>query len=172
MADSVETVIYGYIRERIEQIYDRLIIPEGIKGIIASFVGFVAIESILLNNEEKLRLHSLLSAKWDSLFIDYKLLFRASRDGFDAITFRQYCGVPNTLSIVKVNQDGRINIFGGFTTQEWTAWNKQCADPNAFLFLLTSSAGYKAQIFDIKKGREEFAVCHLRNYLCFFGKQK
>ena len=52
----------------------------------------------------------------------WKLIYRASRDGFRAIDFHEKCDkIKNTLTIIKTNDS---NIFGGFTPAPWSQKNE------------------------------------------------
>ena len=53
-----------------------------------------------------------------------KLLYQASRDGFDNKTFLSKCnGIPGTLTVIKsVNS----NIFGGYTSTDWSGEMVNC----------------------------------------------
>jgi len=51
----------------------------------------------------------------------WRLLFRASRDGFAAENFHSKCDkIKPTVTIVK----SKNNIFGGFTERSWTSPSK------------------------------------------------
>ena len=67
----------------------------------------------------------------------FKLLYRASRDGFSCNDFHSKCdGKCHTLSLFKVKNSSFI--FGAFTS---VAWDSSCyykPDPHAFLFSLTN----------------------------------
>ena len=76
--------------------------------------------SVILTNEEHRRiltswLSRIMAGKW-------RLLFRASRDGFAASLFHSKCDNKGpTITVVKSGE----NIFGGFTENAWTS--KLCA---------------------------------------------
>jgi hypothetical protein len=69
----------------------------------------------------------------------WKLIYKASQDGFEASTFHSKCDKkPNTLIIIK-SQNG--NVFGGYTEQDWSnndppSVNVDKPDQNAFIFSL------------------------------------
>ena len=64
----------------------------------------------------------------------WRLMYRASRDGFDADSFHTLCDQrQNNLTIIK-STNGQI--FGGFNEIEWNSTNREYYDPNAFLFSL------------------------------------
>eukprot|EP01084_Bolivina_argentea_P037105 68583_1 len=163
-------LIYGYIRN-MEATHNYLIVPIGIKNFIIKYFGYLILESVIINFEEKKKLYFLLTKKWNKSFINFNLLYRASRDSFQSSVFHKQCAVANTLCILKWKEGSNINIFGGFTTQKWNGPNgTHSTDKNAFLYLLASSAGYPSQIFDIKPEMAKYAIGHLDHYLCFFGQ--
>jgi len=67
----------------------------------------------------------------------FSLLWRGSRDGFDAAAFHRLCdGKANTVTFIK-NTNGFI--FGGFTSLPWSSsGGVYQADKSAFLFSLTN----------------------------------
>ena len=66
-------------------------------------------ELFLIGNEIKKNFNRNISS--------YKLLYRASRDGFGAKDFHWKCdGIGYTLIIIKTKSGKR---FGGFTEDEW-----------------------------------------------------
>jgi hypothetical protein len=66
---------------------------------------------------------------------EWKLLYRASRDGFSATNFRSKCNeIEKTLTVI-TSESG--NVFGGYTDKAWTSGNAEyITDPNAFIFSL------------------------------------
>ncbi len=83
---------------------------------------------------DKKSLRSLIKFETKS----FSLLWRGSRDGFEASTFHRLCDdKANTLVLIKsINQ----SIFGGFTSIKWKSpikkLEKTSADDSAFLFSL------------------------------------
>ena len=64
----------------------------------------------------------------------WKLLYRASKDGFSGANFHEKCdGKTHTLTIIKTPNG---NIFGGFTEAPWSKKNDYENDPNALIFSL------------------------------------
>jgi hypothetical protein len=73
----------------------------------------------------------LMSLCQFSLHQKWKLIYRATRDGFGAAVFHSKCdGYQNSLVIIKSTNG---NVFGGYTEQNWSGLGFK-ADPNAFLF--------------------------------------
>ena len=73
-------------------------------------------ESMILTNEE----HRGVLKSWlpEDMKGEWRLLFRASRDGFAASTFHSKCDNKGP-TITVVTSGG--NIFGGFTEKAWTS---------------------------------------------------
>ena len=66
----------------------------------------------------------------------FKLLYRASRDGFEASNFHAKCdNQPRTLTIIKTTKG---YIFGAYTALAWDSSSGHKADPNAFIFSLVN----------------------------------
>ena len=67
-----------------------------------------------------------------------RLIYRATRDGFDASNFHAKCdNQPNTLTLIKTTKEC---IFGGYTAVAWDSISCHKADPTAFIFSLTNSS--------------------------------
>ena len=92
--------------------------------------------NILSCKQEKLDLIRLCEFDLNS---DWTLLYKGTRDGFGAHDFHSKCDAhANTLTIVKAKPFG--NIFGAFTSVEWSSSNAYKYDLNAFIFSLTNRA--------------------------------
>jgi len=66
----------------------------------------------------------------------WKLQYRATRDGFSAQNFHAKCDkTANTLTIIKSTNG---NIFGGFTEKAWNSSPQWNVDPKAFIFSLVN----------------------------------
>ena len=89
-----------------------------------------------MNNKNSQKLVDLIGFK-----TDWKLVFRASEDGFDPVKLRQSKsgGIRNTITIIKTSNSF---IFGGFTSADWSPVNGLentfKYDENAFLFSLVN----------------------------------
>ena len=71
-------------------------------------------ESVILTNEG----HRRVLKTWLPIKSEWRLLFRASRDGFAALAFHSKCDNKGpTVTVVKSGG----NIFGGFTGNAWTS---------------------------------------------------
>lgn len=64
--------------------------------------------------------------------INFKLLYRASRDGFGAQDFHSKCDdYARTLTIIKTSD---LHVFGGWTSASWASKGMWKTDETAFLF--------------------------------------
>jgi len=68
-----------------------------------------------------------------------KLLYRGTRDGIGSNYFHNKCNNQGpTISLFK-NEKG--NIFGGYTSTDWTSVNSYKSAPDSFIFTLTNIHG-------------------------------
>jgi hypothetical protein len=96
-----------------------------------------------------------------------QLLYRGSRDGFQASTFHSRCnGHPNTISLILSTNDC---IFGGFTPIAWSSRNGYASDPSltSFLFTLKNPHNLSPRIF--KQKQAEYAIDDNASYGPIFG---
>jgi hypothetical protein len=112
-----------------------------------------SIDSTILNYN-KLKRELILLCKLSGK--QFKLIYRATRDGFEAKSFHTKCdNQPKTLTVI---QSANGNIFGGFANVAWESsatWKK---DPHAFIFSLTNSK-FCPQFMPVK-------ACSTRNIGC------
>jgi len=91
----------------------------------------------------------------------WKLLYKATRDGFSASIFHQLCDDKGpTMTIIKSSGGW---LFGGFTTQSWkdvyrSAGTNNKADPQAFIFTLTNPHNIPPTKFIIDKDKQQYAI--------------
>ena len=84
--------------------------------------------------------------------LEFKLLYRASRDGDEAKNFHLKCdNYRNTLVIIETKKG---LIFGGFTSQTWDGDGVDKKDKNAFCFSLD-----KKKIYNSIKGKNAIYAC-------------
>ena len=89
-----------------------------------------AIDSTILSSRKMKR--DLVKLCMLSDIVEFKLIYRATRDGFQSSAFHDKCDhQPNTLTIIKTT---RGCIFGGFTSVGWDSSSGWRADPHACLF--------------------------------------
>ncbi len=100
------------------------------------------INSLILTANEGISLTQM----FNSLLI-YKLIYRASRDGFAASSFHSKCdNISNTVTIIKTTSN---SVFGGFTSAKWTSNGGYTSDSNAFIFSLRRSGNSNKERFNV-----------------------
>jgi hypothetical protein len=88
------------------------------------------------------------------------LLWRGSRDGFNAGDFHRCCDRhPNTLTLI---QDTSMNVFGGFSPVAWESPIVQSCkgDPSlkSFIFTLTNPHNVPPRKFSLKPEKGDWAI--------------
>jgi len=110
--------------------------------------------SIVTVHHHRQALQSLLRFLPDRSF---RLLYRASRDGWGAEDFHRLCDHKGpTLMLLKPCGNG--SIFGGYTSQSWDCSGAFKTDYSAFLFSLVNIAGIGATKLPIKSGQQSNAI--------------
>jgi hypothetical protein len=80
-------------------------------------------------NDELIRFREI-----NGQYQSWRLLYRASRDGFSSESFHEFCnGEANTLTVI---QSANSKVFGGFTGASWSKSSGFKEDPYAFIFTL------------------------------------
>ena len=109
---------------------------------------------------------------------DIKLLYRGSRDGFEARTFHEKCdNKEETLTIIESKDN---YIFGGYTEINWdsTIWNGKIGEHNnsrrngignEFVFTLKNPHGIKASKYNMKNSFLNHSICCDGNLGPIFG---
>ncbi len=96
--------------------------------------GYIKDNSYWLNNSLILNYEECLSLLEMTNSTKGNLLYRATRDGFEAQEFHSRCdGKSNTITIIKNNLN---YVFGGYASSAWNSSGDYINDPNAFLFSL------------------------------------
>ena len=123
-----------------------------------------------MSDNEQMILLNLLSEHESerNLSNEWKLLYRASRDGFSSRKFHEKCDdTKHTISIIYTDNN---NVFGGYTSIQWNSGSAWTKDENAFLFLLRSSENYAPKIFKVKSGANGAnAIYCAPGFMCWFG---
>lgn len=66
----------------------------------------------------------------------WKLIYRATKDGFRAKDFHDKCdNIPNTLTVIKAMNS---NIFGGYACVTWSKNDVFKEDPSSYIFTLVN----------------------------------
>lgn len=95
----------------------------------------------------------------------FKLIYKASVDGFDSNHFHSNCdGHKGTLTVIKTSKD---YIFGGFTKQDWSGDDLHKCDEDAFVYSLVNPSNTQIKINCTNP--ENAIYCH-PNYGPTFGK--
>ena len=92
-----------------------------------------------------------------------ELLYRGSKDGFDASKFHSLCDNQGATITFAKSQQG--NIFGGYTDIAFVHAGYKAGSGNSFLFKLTETGKYQ-KLKCIKKDKE---VYHHSDHLPTFG---
>mmetsp|Transcript_10266 Transcript_10266/g.8814 ORF Transcript_10266/g.8814 Transcript_10266/m.8814 type:complete len:142 (+) Transcript_10266:928-1353(+) len=92
----------------------------------------------------------------------FKLLYRGSKDGFDAATFHKKCDdVLGTLTIVKSNLN---KIFGGYTDKSWKGSGSYVQSNDSWIFSITEKSYFK-----LKGSNNIYAILPSPGYGPTFG---
>ena len=136
----------GYVREIVDAINskheqdDGLVVPKEIKTLIATFIPNLWMDSTILTAEEKVHLLDMIANHQSTQKFancEWKLIFRATRDGFSTAQFHEECDYKeNTVCFVETEYD---RVCGGFVELAWKngndgQWANKC--PKAFMFTL------------------------------------
>ncbi len=114
--------------------------------------------SLILNEEEYLSLAEMINSTKGNL------LYRATRDGFEAQEFHTRCdGKSNTITI----KNNLNYVFGGYASSAWNSSGTWINDPNAFLFSLRRNGLSLKDKFMTKK--PEYSLLGKWNYGPTFG---
>ncbi|KAK8811503.1 hypothetical protein WA158_003237 [Blastocystis sp. Blastoise] len=99
-------------------------------------------ESQLMNSYEAYKLNSWCPNK------QWSLLFRASRDGYQASRFHKYCdNRGETLTLIKVLTKDSYSLFGGYTSISWSSTYEYIRDPSSFIFSLHTPNQTNSMVF-------------------------
>jgi hypothetical protein len=117
----------------------------------------------LLQPEHKKKLHEFYgkaNQRWE-------LLYKASRDGFDANAFHSRCNNQGpTMTIIQSNNN---YLFGGYTSISWTSDGSYKNDTIAFIFTLTNPHNIPPTKYLIQTDKTGYAVYHNSSYAPTFG---
>jgi hypothetical protein len=97
----------------------------------------------------------------------WELIYKASRDGFDANAFHSRCNNKGpTMTIIQSNNN---YLFGGYTAVPWTSDGSYKNDTTAFLFTLTNPHDIPPTKYLINPSQSANAVYHNSSYGPTFG---
>ena len=119
-------------------------------------------DSDIILLDERKDIIKMINPMADLSTYNFKLLFKASKDGNSPNAFHTHCDFKGpTIIFIKINNGKRI---GGYTSVSWTSSNEFQADENAFLFSLDKKEKYELNTNQIK-----YAVAHYQKYGPTFG---
>ncbi|CAF0731429.1 unnamed protein product [Adineta steineri] len=96
----------------------------------------------------------------------WKILYKASRDGFSSSDFHHHCDQKDATMTV-IQSIGDTHLFGGYTSIPWTTCTGYKYDPTAFLFTLKSSS---PMYYTIEPQHIDQAVLHRNDCGPCFGR--
>jgi hypothetical protein len=118
--------------------------------------------STLLHPEYKMKLNEFYGKQGQR----WRLIYKASRDGFDGNAFHTRCNNQGpTMTIIRSTNN---YLFGGYTAVAWTSDGNYKNDTTAFLFTLTNPHNIPSTKYVINPGSTRNAVKH-NNYGPCFG---
>lgn len=104
-------------------------------------------DGTLLSEEQRKTIHEFVG----TTYTKSELLYKASRDGFDANAFHTKCN--NQGATITIIRSTNGYLFGGYTSTPWLPSNgTYSADSNAFLFTLTNPHSIPPTKYPIKPG--------------------
>ena len=130
---------------------------------VCGFLGTRVLESSILTSFKMENVLFQLFSGGDEL--NYELIYRASRDGFEASSSHAKCDKRgDTLTIIRTTNEC---IFGGYTKTEWDSKSGYKADRHAFLFSL---GGIHSKPFTLPVNqRNKRAICCKAGFGPIFG---
>ena len=124
---------------------------------IESICGHLSVETInsgILNYKMRNDLITLCKLRGKQ----FTLLYRATRDGFEASSFHAKCdNQPRTLTIIRTTKG---YVFGAYVDVAWDSVNRHKSDPNAFIFSLINARKYPHLIPIRTTVNQKAVYCH------------
>ena len=123
-----------------------------------------------MNDDEKELFIKLMNKSNKINGKQFKLIYRGSKDGWDAYDFHKNCDNKGpTVCIIYTDTN---NIFGGYTSISWNSKFGDYSCDDTFVFLIRSSKNYKSQIFNLVKQSNyvnTYTIRHHKQWMCLFG---
>ena len=137
---------------------------EGLLEIIKIYVNRMEMDSVIIDDNDKVvKLKKLCDFESNT---KWKLLYRASLDGFSAGNFHSKCdNKQNTLTIIKTTEN---YVFGGYTSAAWNQQYSYNSDSSAFIFSLVNKENTPLKM-DIKPNNHGEAMYSHSSYGPTFG---
>ena len=127
------------------------------------FVDSCFPDGTLLETEQKRKLNEFYGKndqRWE-------LIYKASRDGFDANAFHSRC--DNQGATITLIQSSNNYLFGGYTATPWTSDGSYKGDTSAFLFTLINPHAIPPTKYMTNPANVQYAVHHNGGYGPTFG---
>ena len=101
------------------------------------------------------------------------LLYRGSVHGMTATAFHERCDNKGaTLTLIRADVDGRVCVFGGFTSMSWSSVGKFVECRDAFLFSVTAGSHRPFSRFQVSAPPLSRQAMYCRgNYGPCFGEE-
>jgi len=121
--------------------------PPGVLPLLASYipigVEIFGEETVLLGTVERIALLDMFNGGDPAVNIMLKLIYRGSRDGHGGRQFHVHCDHKGPTLVV-VRSKGYPNIFGGFTTVQWSLLHTgyQAKNPQDAGWIFTLHSGH------------------------------
>jgi hypothetical protein len=139
------------------------ILTKAEKQITADKIEQTFLNGTLLQLEQKKKLNEF----YGNSNQQWILIYKASRNGFDANAFHTHCNNQGpTMTIIQSNNN---YIFGGYTAIGWTSDGSYKNDPTAFLFTLTNPHNITPTKYPVNPANASKAVNHTSSYGPTFG---
>ncbi|RIA92031.1 hypothetical protein C1645_804899 [Glomus cerebriforme] len=136
------------------------------------------IDSLLITNECCILLETwirkedkLVTNNSKGILFNWKLIFRASRDGYDAKNFHQRCDNQGACIVVaKIAGNQHERLIGGFNPIGWfDSIGQYSAAPDAFLFYIENKSLINAKISRVLPYRASKAIFQEASCAANFG---
>ena len=169
---DLKLVIANFARTEFEQKVDEHQMPSELQNIILEFSRMI-VGCDLLTMKEDLDFVNILSTKINiSQNNPFTILYKASENDYSKDVFHDLCdGKAPTITIIESNAG---NIFGGYTSKEWTSDGLWIDDEHAFLFQIKSINKTEQKdcprIFNIRTHKIEHAIRGTRERGPIFGR--
>ena len=122
------------------------------KQVIIDRISSENISTFMMNNsdlslEDYIKINSMMDSEWQNF--QYTLLYKATRDGFNSIDFRNKCNGTRGILIIVNTRNG--NKFGGFTPLTINSSGGWIQDQNLQTFIFSLDNNTKFSLSDKDK---------------------
>ncbi|KAK8811552.1 hypothetical protein WA158_003286 [Blastocystis sp. Blastoise] len=126
------------------------------------------VNSIILNGNSN---YMNILNEWIGKEKQWELLFRASEHEYKASEFHKYCdNKRETVTLIKhIGHNNHINIFGGYTDQNWDSSCEKKSYSKEFLFTLSNEYNIPPTKYDYTNNDKSAAILCSSSYGPIFG---